>query len=173
MSNIILARTRAQNVREVIRMKRWTTLILKVAIVLFGAFVVVFCAFGLSSIIMDLADSAQNIAKFMYPIIVVMYIAAVPILIALYQSFKFLNFVDKNMTFTEQAIKTLKTVRYCAMTMAGLHTVAFPFFAILGELDDAPGAIVIGFGFIFVPIVIATFVNLIEGLFKQVMSGQN
>jgi len=153
-------------------MKSWTTLILKVAIVLFGIFVVVFCIFGLSSIAMDASKSTQSMAKFIYPIIVVMYIAAVPVLIALYQSFKFISYVDKNITFTEQSIKIFKNIRYCAMTMAGLHTAALPFFAILGELDDAPGAIVIGFGFIFVPIVIASLAKLFEGLFKQIMSSQ-
>ncbi|TGG87516.1 DUF2975 domain-containing protein [Geotoga petraea] len=148
-------------------MKKSTTLFLKVAIVLIGIFVLAMCVLGFPSLLKDLSENPDPLNKYFYGIISIMYITVIPFFIALYQAIKLLNLIDQNKAFSELAVKNLKNIKICAFTISGLYVGAMPFFYLLGELDDAPGAILMGFMFFFAPLVIAFFASVLEKLLQQ------
>jgi biotin transporter BioY len=146
-------------------MKQGTTLFLKIAVFIIGTPVLALCIFGLPW----LANNPVNpdYAHILYPILIIIYVSVIPFFIALYQAFKLLSYIDKNKAFSELSVKTLKNIKYCAITISGLYVVGMPFFYILAELDDAPGVILIGMLFIFASMVIAFFAAVLQRLLQE------
>lgn len=144
-------------------MKR-ETLFLKVVVLLMGILILALCLFGLPSIANEAAE--QYPAYWVYPVIIGMYVAAIPFYVALYQALKLLSFIDRNIAFSELSVKALKTIKYCAISISLLYAMDMPFFYLVGEKDDAPGLILLGLVITFAPIVIAVFAAVLEKLLK-------
>jgi hypothetical protein len=149
---------------EVLFMKQGSTLFLKIAVFIMGTPVLALCIFGLPW----LANNPVNpdYAYILYPILIGMYVSAIPFFVALYQAFKLLSYIDKNQAFSELSVKALKNIKFCAMTISGLYVVIMPFVYLLADLDDAPGLIIIGMVPIFASMVIAVFAAVLQKLLK-------
>lgn len=147
-------------------MKR-ETLFLKVIVLLLAVPILAACIFFLPWLIKDTTQSSWVLAKFLYPIIGVMYASVIPYFIALYQAFLLLGYIDKNIAFSRKSVKSLKNIKYCAVTISVFYLASMPFFYWIGEKDDAPGFILIGMVLTFSPIVIAAFAAVLEKLLKH------
>lgn len=145
-------------------MKR-ETLFLKIAVFLIGTPVFALCVFGLPWLAKDATGS--GLEYLVYGILIVMYISAIPFFVALYQAIRLLSYIDKNDAFSELSVKALKNIKYCATTITILYVAGMPLFYLMGEIDDAPGVIVIGMMFIFAPLVIAVFAAVLQKLLKN------
>ncbi|AXI10185.1 DUF2975 domain-containing protein [Oceanobacillus sp. 143] len=146
-------------------MKQVSTFFLKVAVILLGIPVLALCVFGLPW----LANNPVNpdYAHILYPIVIGIYVSVIPYLAALYQALKLLSFIDKNQSFSELSVKSLKNIKFCAMIITGLYVIILPFVYIVAELDDAPGLIIIGMVPIFASMVIAVFAAVLQKLLKE------
>jgi hypothetical protein len=146
-------------------MKHGSTLFLKIALFLIGTPVLALCVFGL----IWLPDNPVNpdYAHLLYPIVIGMYISAIPFIVALYQAFKLLTYIDKNQAFSELSVKALKNIKFCAITISSLYVVILPFVFLVAELDDAPGLIIIGMVPIFGSLVIAVFAAVLQRLLQE------
>lgn len=138
------------------------TLFLKVVIFLIGIPILALCLFGLPFVVKEAADAYWMIK----PILIVMYVTAIPFFAALYQALKLLSYIDKNIAFSEISVKALKIIKYCASSISVLYAAVMPFVYLLAEMDDAPGAIVIGLVITFASIVIAVFAAVLEKLLR-------
>ncbi len=146
-------------------MKHGSTLFLKMALFLIGTPVLALCLFGLYWLAKNPAN--PDYAHILYPIVIGMYVSAIPFFIALFQAFKLLSYIDKNQAFSELSVKALKRIKYCAMTISGLYVIILPFVYIVAELDDAPGLIIIGMVPIFASMVIAVFAAVLQRLLQE------
>ncbi|WP_338786119.1 DUF2975 domain-containing protein [Metabacillus sp. FJAT-53654] len=146
-------------------MKHGSTLFLKIAVFLIGTPVLALCIYGLPWLANNPAN--PNYAYILYPILIGMYVSAIPFYIALYQAFKLLSYIDKNQAFSELSVKALKNIKFCAMTISGLYVVIIPFVYLVAELDDAPGLIIIGMVPIFASMVIAVFAAVLQRLLQE------
>ncbi|USK30716.1 DUF2975 domain-containing protein [Bacillus sp. CMF21] len=146
-------------------MKHGSTLFLKIAVFLIGTPVLALCIFGLPWLANNPAN--PDYAHILYPILIGMYVSAIPFYIALYKAFKLLSYIDKNQAFSELSVKALKKIKFCAMTISGLYVVIMPFVFLVAELDDAPGLIIIGMVPIFASMVIAVFAAVLQRLLKE------
>jgi hypothetical protein len=144
-------------------MKPSSTLFLKLVICLIGIGVLALCVFVLPS-----AFSSDQTGYYR-PIIVGMYIPAIPFFIALYQAFKLLSYIDKNKVFSELSVKTLKNIKYCAIIIGTLYTAGMPYIFYVADLDDAPGGAAIGFVIAGASFVIATAAAVFERLLQNVV----
>ncbi|MGO4890355.1 DUF2975 domain-containing protein [Anaerobacillus sp. MEB173] len=151
-------------------MKRGSTLFLKIAVILIGLPVLALCIFGLPWIAKDAAEGSVKMAYVLYGILIIMYVSALPFYGALYQAFKLLSYIDKNKAFSELSVKALKNIKNCATTISILYVVGLPLFYIVGEVDDAPGVILIGMIFIFAPMVIAVFAAVLQRLLQEAIN---
>lgn len=147
-------------------MKR-ETIILKLAVILIGVPILALCIFGLPLIARDAAEGSLKMAYVLYSILIVMYVSAIPFFTALYQGFKLLNYIDMNKAFSELSVKALKNIKSCATIISMLYVLIMPLFYIVGEVDDAPGVILIGMIFIFAPMVVAVFAAVLQKLLKN------
>ena len=146
-------------------MKRGTTLFLKIAVFLIGTPVLALCIFGMPW----LANNPVNpdYAYILYPIVVGIYVSAIPFFLALHQAFKLLSHIDKNQAFSELSVKALKNIKFYAITISGLYVVIMPFVYLVADLDDAPGLIIIGMVPVFASMVIAVFAAVLQRLLKE------
>src|SRR3954468_23497855 len=58
------------------------------------------------------------------PLLAYAYIASIPFFIALYQAFKLLGYVGQDKVFSQEAVKALRTIKYCAMAIIGFVLVS-------------------------------------------------
>src|SRR5436190_6164924 len=57
------------------------------------------------------------------PFLAYAYVASIPFFVALYKAFKVLEYAGQNKVFSETAVKALRTIKYCAITIIGFVAV--------------------------------------------------
>lgn len=139
-------------------MKFGSTLFLKIVVCLLGLVVLALCIFVLPNGIRTTHWGGYR------PILLGMYIPAIPFFIALYQILKLLNYIDTNKAFSIQTIKTLKYIKVCAFIISGLYALGLPYIFYVAQLDDAPGVVLIGLIFTFAPLIVAVFATILQKL---------
>jgi hypothetical protein len=148
-------------------MKRGTTLFLKAALILIGLPILALCIF--------LVPSIANYAVELYPghgylrdlVYLDLYASAIPFYLALYQSFKLLSYIDKNVAFSDLSVRALKHIKSCAIACSILYVLGMPLFYLIAERDDAPGVILVGMLLIFASLVIAFFAAVLQRLLQE------
>ncbi|MEZ7172203.1 DUF2975 domain-containing protein [Sporosarcina sp. OR05] len=144
-------------------MKR-ETLFLKLIVILMGLPVLALCIFVVPKIGSFAAELVPSMPVIKLLVLIVMYAAAIPFFLALYQTFKLLNFIDNNEAFSDKSAKALRNIKHCALSISGFYVLGMPLFYVMGELDDAPGIILIGLLILFGALVIAVFAAVLEKL---------
>ena len=142
-------------------MKQGSTIILKGVVILIGIIVLALCIFVLPA-----AISTDRIGYYR-PILIGMYVPAIPFFIALYQALKILSYIDKNMAFSRVSVKALKNIKYCAFTISVLYVAGMPYIFYAADRDDAPGVAAIGFIIIGASFVIAAAAAVFQRLFQN------
>lgn len=148
-------------------MKRGTTLILKIAVILIGIPVLALCIFLVPEIGNFAAELYPDHAYIKYLVLIDLYATAIPFYFALYQAFKLLGYIDKNKAFSGLSVQVLKNIKYCAITISILYMVGMPLFFLMADMDDAPGIILIGLVMIFASLVIAVFAAVLQRLLQE------
>jgi hypothetical protein len=148
-------------------MEKVTTLFLKMAVILLGVPVLGLCIF----LVPELANlSSELLPEFpllKYFVFMIFDGSAIPYYFALYQAFKLLRYIDKNISFSDLSVKALKKIKYSAVTISFLHVLVLPLFYIFAEIDDAPGVIFVGLAVPFASMVIAVFAAVLQKLLKE------
>jgi hypothetical protein len=144
-------------------MKRGSTLLLKGVIALMGLAVLGICIFAIPRVVGSFDMRGYD------PILIGMYIPAVPFLFALYQAWKLLSYIDNNNAFSQSSVKALKNIKYCAIVISGIYAAGMPFIFRVADLDDAPGVVALGVIIIAASVVIATFAALLQKLLQNGM----
>src|SRR5690606_9640109 len=100
------------------------------------------------------------------PILIGLYIPAIPFLIAVHQAYKLLNYIDQNQAFSLASIAIFKNIKRCALLISTLFAVGMPYIFYVADNDDAPGLVAIGLVIIFASMVIATFAAVLQKLIQ-------
>jgi hypothetical protein len=148
-------------------MNQGSTFFLKIAVILMGIPVLALCIFLVPELGNYAAELYPDIVYIKYLIFIVLYAAAGPFYIALYQAFKLLSYIDKNKAFSIISVRALKNIKYCAITISILYVVGMPLLYLIAEKDDAPGIILIGLVIIFASMVITFFAAVLQKLLKE------
>lgn len=142
-------------------MKLSSTLFLRLVIVLIGLAVLALCIFILP------AGITTDRTGYYRPLLIAMYIPALPFFIALYQGLLLLNYIDHNKVFSKLSIQALKYIKYCATAIGVFYALALPYIFSVADKDDAPGVFLIGLIFTFGPLVIGAFAAILQNLFSN------
>jgi hypothetical protein len=103
------------------------------------------------------------------PFLALVYVGSIPFFIALYQAFKVLGFARQNKVFSPEAVKALRTIKYCALAIIGFVVVEEIFLMLMNDRDsDNPGApIFMGVLIAFPSIVVATAAAMFERILQN------
>lgn len=152
-------------------MNRKSTIFLKMTVIIIGILVLALCIYGMIWLTYHPVNS--NYIDKLYPILLGMYVSAIPFFIALYQAFKLLNIIDMHQAFSHMSVKVLVNIKHCALVFSVLFVLIMPFIYLLAEIDDAPGLIIIGMIPIFASVVIAVFVAVLAKLLGEAIIIKN
>lgn len=142
-------------------MKKGSTIFLRLAVFVLGLGILAICIFALPAGIMN--DNTG-----MYgPILLGLYIPAIPFFMALYQALKLLGYIDKNNAFSDLSVQALKQIKYCGISISILFTLGMPYIFTVADKDDAPGVVAIALVIVGASAVIATFAGLLQKLLKN------
>jgi hypothetical protein len=142
-------------------MKQGSTTILRGVIILIGLIVLTLCVF-----VLPVGINSDNTGYYR-PILLGLYVPAVPFFIALYQSMKLLRYIDNNTAFTALSVAAFKNIKYCAIIIGSLFVVGMPYIYQAADRDDAPGVMAIGLVVAGASFVIATFAALLQTLVQN------
>ncbi|HRQ37375.1 MAG TPA: DUF2975 domain-containing protein [Chloroflexota bacterium] len=146
------------------RLKRGSTLFLKVVI----------CLIGIGTLVVliwfpQLEGRAANldlIHIYSDPAIIYAYIGSIPFFVALYQAFKLLGYIEQDQVFSEKAVRALRKIKLCAVAIIGF-IVAGIAFIILGSEEDPAGVVAMGIYTTFATVVIAVAAAVFERLLQN------
>jgi hypothetical protein len=102
------------------------------------------------------------------------YLLALPFFVALYQTLKLFNYIDKNKAFSHQSIKALQNIKICAIVFSVMIVVAVATgIGVARSIDpteDVTGFITLGFIFTFIPSIIAVFVAVLQRVLAEAVA---
>lgn len=103
------------------------------------------------------------------PFLAYVYLASIPFFVALFQAFKALGYVRRNKIFSHAAVRALRTIKYCALIIAGSTIAAGIYIRIAAQSshDDPAGAVMLGLVITFVSIVVAAAAAVFEKILQK------
>ena len=107
------------------------------------------------------AHATQFEIYFKDPFLAYAYIASIPFFAGLYQAFKVLGYAAQNREFSASTVKSLRTIKHCAIAIIGFVAVG-EIFIMLNESDDRAGGVAMGIFITFASIVVATAMAVLE-----------
>ena len=144
-------------------MKRSSTIFLQVVIVLIGIGALAFML-GMPHLEGRNKNATVFQIYFNDPFLAYAYTGSLAFFVALYQAFKLLGHVARNEVFSQRSVKTLRTIKYCALTLVAFLVGAEAYFNIVqrSKGEDIAGGVMMGLFLIFVSFVIATAAAVFE-----------
>ncbi len=142
-------------------MKRSSTLFLQVVIVLIGIVALaIMIRFPLTE---GRAVNLDLFSIYADPFILYGYVVSIAFFVALYQAFKLLGYIGQNKVFSLSSVKTLRTIKYCAIILSASIVMAALYIRIFHNKDDDPaGFIAMAILTTFISIVVATAAAVFE-----------
>ena len=101
------------------------------------------------------------------PFLALVYIGSIPFFVALYQAFKVLGYAGQNKIFSQEAVKALQTIKYCAIAIIGFVVVEEIFIMLNHGSDDPAGGVFMGILITFGSIVIASVAAVFERILQS------
>jgi hypothetical protein len=102
------------------------------------------------------------------PFILYGYAASIAFFVALYQAFKLLGYIGQNKVFSTNSVKTLKSIKYCAIVLSILIVMAGLFIRLSHDKEDDPaGFLAICIVATFVTIIVATAAAIFEKILQN------
>jgi hypothetical protein len=133
-------------------MKQGSTIFLQGVIALIGIVALAFLIrFPLSE---GRATNLDLFSIYADPFILYGYAASIPFFIGLYKAFKFLGYIGQNKAISQNSVRTIRSIKYCAIVLSILIVMAGLYIMIFHHKDDDPA------GFLAMCIV-TTFISLV------------
>ena len=141
-------------------MKRYSTLYLRIAVVLIGLPVLAICIFWLPNAIDYLR----------VPVTIGAYLAALLFFAILFKAFRLLSYIDQNKAFSTLSVAVLKQIKQFAFSISLIYAALIPFLIPIADADDAPGLMGLPLIFIFASSVIGVFAAVLERLLQDAIA---
>lgn len=148
-------------------MKQGTTAFLKLAILIIGIIVLVFCVFLLPELASKAAKENSEYAFLKFPVLVGLYLTAIPFYLSLYQGLKLLLYIERKNAFSEITVTSLGHIKICAMTIIILYVIGIILLALQNALH--PGIALVGAVIIFATLVISFFSAVLQELLRNAL----
>lgn len=148
-------------------MIRGKTTFLKLAVVIIGVTALLLCIYWLPGFARNTAEMNPEYAYLRYPVLIFVYITAIPFYICLYQALKLLHYIESKNAFSELAVESLKHIRSCAIVIIILYVIGFIFLWFQNGLHSSivmTGAIII-----FAASAVAVFAAVLQELLKNAL----
>ena len=146
-------------------MKRGVTLVLRAGLVLLGIAALAF-------MLWEPHIEGRNVNATLFAIyfrdsfLAYAYVGSTPFFVGLYQAFRFLGLAGQDKELSAPAVRSVQTVKYCAMALIGFVALG-EVFIMLGESDDRAGGVFIGLLIAFASVVVAIAMAVLERALRR------
>jgi len=151
-------------------MKRGVASFLQIMVVLTG--IVVLVALLWEPRVEGVNANATSLYQIYFddPFLAYIYFSFIAVFVGFYQTFKLLGFVGSDETYSQRSVQALRTIRYCALTFAGLIFLAVAYIMIIASRtsDDIAGGVAVGLFMIVVSLAIAATTWMFERILQKV-----
>ena len=97
------------------------------------------------------------------PFLAYAYLSSTAFFMALFQAFTLLRYIRENKVFSPDAVRALRTIKYCAIALVATIGAAVAYLVILvRDKDDIAGGVAIGLFMILISLVVGTSAALFE-----------
>lgn len=124
---------------------------------------------GICVFALPLGIQAEHVGGYR-PILLGLYVPAVPFFFALYQALGLLGLIDANKAFSDLSVQALKRIKRCAIAISALFAAGMPYIYIVADRDDAPGVILLGLVIIVASAAIAVLAAVLQRLLGQALA---
>jgi hypothetical protein len=151
-------------------MKRGPTIFLQIVVVLIGVA-------ALALLLWEPHIEGRNAHATLFqiyfndPFLAYAYIASIPFFAALYQAFKVLGYAGEDRAFSHEAVKAVRTIRNCAISIIGFVAVG-EVFIMLGTSDDRAGGVFVGILIAFGSSVVAAAAAMFERILQSAVDAR-
>ena len=147
-------------------MKKISITFLQVVIVLIGIVaLIVMIRFPMTE---GRAKNLDLFSIYFDPFILYGYASSIAFFVALYKAFKLLGYIGQNKLFSPTSVKTLRSIKYCAIILSILIVTAGLYIMIFHHKDDDPaGFLAMCIIVTFISIAVATAVAVLEKLLQN------
>ena len=147
-------------------MKRISIVFLQAVIVLIG--IVALTILLWTPLTEGRATNLDLFSIYFDPFILYGYATSIAFFVALYKAFKLLGYIGQNKVFSSNSVKTLKSIKYCAIVLGVLIVLAGIYIRLFHSKEDDPaGFLAICIVTTFVSIVVATVAAIFEKLLQN------
>ena len=141
-------------------MKHYSTLYLKLAVILLGLPVMAICAFWLPS----------AVDYFHLPVTAGVYTSALLYFTILYKALRLLSCIDQNKAFSDLSVTILKHIKKLAFAISFIYVAIIPLLVPIADADDAPGLMALPLIFIFATSVVGVFAAVLQKLLEDAIA---
>ncbi len=113
------------------------------------------------------ATNLDLISIYSDPFIIYIYIGSIPFFVGLYQAFKLLNLIDQSKAFSQEAVNTLKYMKFASLSLIGFIILALFYIRFFASGDDPAGPTGLGIVVSFTAAVIATAAGVFQSLLQN------
>ena len=150
-------------------MKRGSTIFLQIVIVLIGIGALAF-------LLWEPHIEGRNVHATLFeiylndPILAWAYTGSISFFVALYQAFMLLGHIGQDNALSLNAVRALRTIKYCAIVIVGFMVPAEAYLFIVRPGDDIAGGVAMGILISFISIVVATAAAVSEGVLQHAVN---
>lgn len=102
-----------------------------------------------------------------------LYITSLLIFFGLYQIYRLLKLIDKDLAFSEDSLKIVRKIKHTILMIFPVLLGILPMAYRIADGDDAPGVMALGLGITMIPLVAGAFAATIEKLLRNAISIKN
>jgi len=102
------------------------------------------------------------------PFLAYVYVASIPLFVALYQAFKLLGYAGHNQIFSQPAVNALRTIKFCAIAVIAFVAISVIFMA-RADPDDRPAGVFMRFLITFASLVTATAAAMFQRILQNAL----
>jgi len=95
------------------------------------------------------------------PFLAYAYVGSIPFFVGLYHAFKVLGYAGGRKEFSALAVRSLRTIKFCAFALIGFVALG-EVFIFMSPDDDRAGGVVMGVAITFAAVVVATAMAILE-----------
>ncbi len=150
-------------------MKRTSIIFLQAVIVLIG--IVAFALLIRLPLTEGRAANLDLFSIYFDPFILYGYAASIAFFVGLYKAFKLLGYIGQDKVFSSNSVRTLKSIKYCAIALSILIVTAGLYIRLYHNKEDDPaGFLAICIVTTFVFIVVATAAAIFEKILQNAIN---
>ncbi|QOY35386.1 DUF2975 domain-containing protein [Anaerobacillus isosaccharinicus] len=148
-------------------MKRSSIGFLKGTVFLIAVIILGLCVIWLPDLATEAASQNPEYAYLKIPVLLGVYITAIPFYFALYQALKLLTYIKTDRAFSEFAVASLSYIKMCALSIISIYSIGMVILFFQHALH--PGVAIIGTVIIFATAVISFFSAVLEELLRSAL----